>query len=87
MTVKRDSSGKDVLKAYKRVILKAQPDKGGTNKDFKTLQAAREKWEALRTTGPRDQLDGVGGKQAQKLQWRAWLVVAVLQKVTEFVGL
>ena len=50
LTVKRDSSGKDVLKAYKRVTLKAQPDKGGTNKDFKTLQAAREKWEALRTT-------------------------------------
>ena len=50
LTVNRDSSGKDVLKAYKRVTLKAQPDKGGTNKDFKTLQAAREEWEALRTT-------------------------------------
>ena len=53
LTVNRYSSGKDVLdvlKAYQRVILKAQPDKGGTNKDFKTLQAARDKWKALRTT-------------------------------------
>ena len=50
LTVNRDSSEKDLLKAYKRVALKAHPDKGGANKDFKTLQAAREKWEALRAT-------------------------------------
>ena len=50
LTVNRDSSEKDLLKAYRRVALKAHPDKGGSNKDFKTLQAAREKWEALRTT-------------------------------------
>ena len=50
LNVNRDSSEKDLLKAYKRVALKAHPDKGGTDKDFKTLQAAREEWEALRTT-------------------------------------
>ena len=50
LTVNRDSSEKDLLKAYKRVALKAHPDKGGANKDFKTLRAAREKWEALRAT-------------------------------------
>ena len=48
LTVNRDSSEKDLLKAYKRVALKAHPDKGGANKDFKMLRAAREKWEALR---------------------------------------
>ena len=50
LNVNRDSSEKDLLKAYKRVALKAHPDKGGTDKDFKTLHAAREEWEALRTT-------------------------------------
>ena len=50
LTVNRDSSETDLLKACKRVALKAHPDKGGTNKDFKTLQEAKEKWEALRKT-------------------------------------
>ena len=50
LTVTRDSPEKDLLKAYKRVALKAHPDKGGTDKDFKTPQAATEHWEALRTT-------------------------------------
>ena len=50
LTVTRDSPEKDLLKAYKRVALKAHRDKGGTNKDFKSLQEAKEKWEALRKT-------------------------------------
>ena len=50
LTGKRDSWEKDLFKASKRVALKAHPDKGGTDKDFKTFQAAREKWEVLRTT-------------------------------------
>ena len=43
LTVNRDSSETDLLKAYKWPALNAHPDKGGTDNDFKTLQAAKEK--------------------------------------------
>ena len=38
LTVKRNPSKKDLLKACKRGALKARPDKGGADKDFKTLR-------------------------------------------------
>ena len=52
LQVNRDAEDKDVLSAYKRVALKAHPDKGGTNKDFQKLQAAKEKWEHERAQCP-----------------------------------
>ena len=48
LQVTRDSEDKVLLSAYKRVALKAHPDKGGTNRDFQKLQAAKEKWEQER---------------------------------------
>ena len=50
LSVNRDSPHPELLKAYKRVALKAHPDKGGTNEHFRALQTAKEKWDALRTT-------------------------------------
>ena len=50
LSVNRDSPHPELLKGYKRVALKAHPDKGGTNEHFRALQTAKEKWDALRTT-------------------------------------
>ena len=51
LQVTRDSEDKVLLSAYKRVALKAHPDKGGTNRDFQKLQAAKEKWEQREMAG------------------------------------
>ena len=40
----RDSPDNVVEKAFKKVALRAHPDKGGSNEDFQKLQAAREAW-------------------------------------------
>ena len=40
--VNRESDDKDVLAAYRRVVLKVHPDKCGKKKDFQKLQAAKE---------------------------------------------
>ena len=52
LEVNRDSSAECVLKAYKKVLLKAHPDKGGRKQDAQTLQAAREEWEKVRKASP-----------------------------------
>ena len=44
LTVNRESSSQEVLKAYKKVLLKAHPDKGGRKEDLQKLQAAKEAW-------------------------------------------
>lgn len=52
LKVNRESADKDVLAAYRRVLLKVHPDKGGKKKDFQRLHAAKEKWESTRGKGP-----------------------------------
>ena len=37
--VNRDSADSDVLRAYKRLVLKVHPDKGGRRKDFQKLRS------------------------------------------------
>ena len=44
IAVNRDSADRVVTDAYKKVILKAHPDKGGRTKDFQSLQDAKETW-------------------------------------------
>lgn len=44
----RDSSVEQLTKAYRRVVLKAHPDKGGRKVDAQTLQAAKETWDKAR---------------------------------------
>ena len=50
VTVTRDSPEPDILRAYKQVVRKAHPDKGGRGTDFHALHDAKEKWDALRQT-------------------------------------
>ena len=42
--INRDSEPAAVEKAYKRIILKAHPDKGGKEGDFVKLHRAKEDW-------------------------------------------
>ena len=53
----RDSADNMLHAAYKKVICKAHPDKGGRKEHAQKLQAAREEWsKALKTSSP------VGGR-------------------------
>ena len=45
LEVNRDSSPERLLKAYRKVLLKAHPDKGGSKVDTQKLQAAKASWE------------------------------------------
>ena len=47
----REAADDSVLKAYKRVVLKAHPDKGGHTTKFQSLQAAKETWDNARQQG------------------------------------
>ena len=63
LEVNRDSSPERVVKAYKKLLLKVHPDKGGRKEDAQNLQAAREKWESARKgssgkAGPATRADG-----------------------------
>ena len=53
------SSQKDAMKAYKALLLKVHPDKGGKPEDFKELQAAKDAFDAAGSTkGGRPARDG-----------------------------
>ena len=60
----RDSPNAEVTRAFKKVALKAYPDKGGSTEDFRKLNEARESWEdckaGKRASAPQQQ-DGQGG--------------------------
>ena len=51
VSVNRDSPDDQLLKTFRRVALKAHPDKGGSKKEFQKLQAAREAWDSARKKG------------------------------------
>ena len=44
----RDSADNDVEKAFRRVALKAHPDKGGDQAEFQALSAANVVWQEMR---------------------------------------
>ena len=46
IAITRESEDEAVKKAFRRVILKAHPDKGGAASDFRRLNDAREAWTA-----------------------------------------
>ena len=73
LAVNRASSEKALRKACKRVALKAYLDKGGTNENAKTFQAAREKCSAfIMIFTLRGLLGGDGQTQAE------WLLFGLL---------
>ena len=45
LNVNRDSPRECLVKAYKKLLLKAHPDKGGRKEDVQKLQKAQEDWE------------------------------------------
>ena len=49
LEVTRESSDEAVLKAFKRVALKAHPDKGGLLKHAQDLNVAKEAWDKARS--------------------------------------
>ena len=48
LRISRESSDKDLAAAYKKIVLKAHPDKGGSEEHFKELQGAKENWDKAR---------------------------------------
>ena len=58
ISVNRDSEDRLVTAAYKKVILKAHPDKGGSKKDFQELHDAKETWESARKGASSNQKKG-----------------------------
>ena len=46
----RSSADAELEKAYRRVILKAHPDKGGSKVDFDKVHSAREDWRSAKNT-------------------------------------
>ena len=58
LEINRDSPAEELVKAYKKVLLKTHPDKGGRKEHMQKLQAAKEEWERVRKSagtkpGPR----------------------------------
>ena len=48
----RDSPDDEVLRAYRKLLLRVHPDKGGTTADQQRLQGAKEAWDATRKRRP-----------------------------------
>ena len=45
LAINRNSSEPELLKAYRKLLLKVHPDKGGKESDQRRLQEAKERWE------------------------------------------
>lgn len=69
LEVNRDSCPELLVTAYKKVVLRAHPDKGGKKEYTKSLQAAREQWEKAHAKA----LQARPGAQAPALTKEPWL--------------
>ena len=47
LAINRASSEPELLKAYRKLLLKVHPDKGGKESDQRKLQEAKERWETV----------------------------------------
>ena len=82
----RDTPAEQLLKAYRRVLLKAHPDKGGKKEHVQELQAAKEKWEKARkgktANGGRPPAEPEWGAVVQQKQRREYRVAAEVVLLT-----
>ena len=53
LALTRDATEDEVLKAFKRVVCKAHPDKGGTKEDAQRLNAAKDAWDQAKKNAGR----------------------------------
>ena len=59
----RDSTDTEVTAAFRKVVLKAHPDKGGTEEHAKQLNEAKAKWDSAKRRGGRPQQNSPGQPQ------------------------
>ena len=79
--VNRDSPTEQVLKAYRKVLLKVHPDKGGKKADTQKLQEVKEAWDKARkgSAGKTDSTTGaVAVRAAQRKEYRVNAQVVLL---------
>ena len=70
LSVTRDSSDRDVEKAFRKVAARVHPDKGGSTSDSQRLHAARDAWrEAQNTATCPGRPKHAGGPPQQASQW------------------
>jgi len=60
LTISRESDDKDVAKAFKKMILKAHPDKGARDGDAQKLNTAQEAWDDAKKTSKACPHPGLG---------------------------
>ena len=57
LSVSRESSDGEVVKAWRKVSLRAHPDKGGDAADFARLSAANDAWQkAAKQSGRKEEI-------------------------------
>ena len=69
ISVNRTSPDAGVKAAFRKVVLKVHPDKGGDNAEFQKLQEAKEQWEAAAKSaksGRPAQAHNRGGRKAPR---------------------
>ena len=72
--VQRESPDADVIRAFRKVMLKAHPDKGGSTADAQRLQGARAAWEDACSRAPKGRPKTGQRQQAVLQKFReAWL--------------
>ena len=82
VSVTRDSSEADVEAAFRKVVRKVHPDRGGSTQDMQQLQNSREAWSKLRASTPPASEAGPAPKSrhlrlAASLLWRGFLPKAL----------
>jgi hypothetical protein len=55
ISINRDASDLKVLAAFRKVVIKVHPDKGGAEEDAKALHSAKEVWDKARSPAGRNQ--------------------------------
>ena len=86
LQVNRESPAEQLVKSYRKLLLKVHPDKGGCKEDVQKLQAAKEEWETARQTSGgkagRPSAQGDGSSLVSKGQRKEYRVNASVVLLT-----